>query len=1052
MKNYSFCEPYFRYKWFIFFFSFTVLIRLPSLAQYEEKDFVRYTVKEGLSDNYITCLQQDDWSYVWAGTNNGLNRFDGHSFNNFYQGTPALPLSSIDIRKIKRFGPHKLGILGGGGMDLINTGDFSLQKFHIPDSTAFTTYRNAVWDAVELPDHSYALTTASGLYVFKKPGIISFRHDAFKLEDVGKKRILYGRDIFPISSQKQVVYYGDSGIALYDIEKKTYRETGKDEKEFNFLSPPGINEGGQWITKYQLNNHEFIFIFLRKDSIAFYNHQLQKAIISPLPFQASSVFSWESKIEKLDDTSFVVNDRARGFYLFHLDRQTGQIVFNKKRFLSSYKITCLFLDRDKRLWIGTNEGLLQQKLNSPMMSAYHYPSLPVETLTGGFTCTYRYKNNLYAGRFSLYKGLVILDPVSMQVKKQVEFYGGNNAWNEIYSMEMYHPDTLWIGTNAGLLWLDTRTNNYGKVMNEKKYPAFKESLSILAPSHNDGYAWMCGMLNGLVARYHISSRTFTFFTSKTQPALPFDEVKNIVYDSYGDVWISGHSLARWNNRLQLFDTLITVYGGVNKFYENILTFSADDNGSLWLHNGYNGLLEYRIKEKKFIPYSRKDGLPSDVLQSFSPVIDNTLWIESNNSLIQFDTRTKKIIVYDYNDGMPESKPTGRKMWFDKESQFMYMYCNEYLVKFPVQPVKSYDSSSQLLVQDMVINNEKVFFQPGNEIELKHNENNLSLSYTIIDFEKNDYQFAYKLNGARTWTTLGGQRNITLNNLQPGKYIVQLKATGKSGNEKLTAFAVLIKPPFWKTSWFIIACASLLAAMLYYLYRYRIKQIRQKANIDKLLAQTEMKALHSQMNPHFIFNSLNSIREMILNNENKEASHYLSKFAQLIRITLDHSGQSFISLRNTLDYLRRYIEMEKIRNSYFTYYINVDKHLDMDETVLPPMLIQPFIENAIWHGVTGSRKDISIKIDFKKQNGQMICTIDDNGVGIEHSMKNKNNNDLLHNPFGITNVRNRIRLLNEKHNLKSAIIINDKMNIAGAKETGTLITLRLPLEINENEKD
>ena len=178
-------------------------------------------------------------------------------------------------------------------------------------------------------------------------------------------------------------------------------------------------------------------------------------------------------------------------------------------------------------------------------------------------------------------------------------------------------------------------------------------------------------------------------------------------------------------------------------------------------------------------------------------------------------------------------------------------------------------------------------------------------------------------------------------------------------------------------------------------------MRQKANIDKLLAQTEMKALHSQMNPHFIFNSLNSIREMILNNENKEASHYLSKFAQLIRMTLDQSGQSFISLRNTIDYLQRYIEMEKIRNGHFTWSMNVDKRLDMDETVLPPMLIQPFIENAIWHGVTGNRKNINIQINFKKENDHLVCTIDDNGIGIEQSIKNKNNNDSLHNPFGIT---------------------------------------------------
>ncbi|MFZ1313501.1 MAG: two-component regulator propeller domain-containing protein, partial [Chitinophagaceae bacterium] len=110
-------QPNFPYKTFLCLLSFLTSIIQPCLAQYEESDFVRYTVKDGLSDNYITCLQQDNLGYIWAGTNNGLNRFDGHSFNNFYQGSPDLPLASIDIRNIKIIGPQQLGIISGGGLE-----------------------------------------------------------------------------------------------------------------------------------------------------------------------------------------------------------------------------------------------------------------------------------------------------------------------------------------------------------------------------------------------------------------------------------------------------------------------------------------------------------------------------------------------------------------------------------------------------------------------------------------------------------------------------------------------------------------------------------------------------------------------------------------------------------------------------------------------------------------------------------------------------------------------------------------------------------------------
>ena len=186
-------------------------------------------------------------------------------------------------------------------------------------------------------------------------------------------------------------------------------------------------------------------------------------------------------------------------------------------------------------------------------------------------------------------------------RKRMIFYKSGDAANEVASAEMYYPDTLWLGTARGIHWLDTKTLHYGEVAEAKKYPELEISTVILAPARKDGYAWFCTILGGVAGRYHIATRHFEIFTSTTHPALPFDRIKSIVYDSYGDVWLGGHSLARWNSKKQAFDTLIKVYAGANKFNDDILTMSADQHGSLWIHNAENGLLEYRIKEKKFIP-------------------------------------------------------------------------------------------------------------------------------------------------------------------------------------------------------------------------------------------------------------------------------------------------------------------------------------------------------------------------------------------------------------------------------------------------------------------
>ena len=213
-----------------FSFLLTVFFLYTAKAQYDEKDFVSYTVKEGLSENYITSLVQDGSGYIWIGTDVGLNRFDGHSFKNFYQGTSTMPLLSSSIRKLKSFGSQQLGIIGHGGFQLFNTKDLSIKNYIIADTTAFSKYRNEAWDAVALKNGFYAVTTSSGFYVFDAAGKVDFSYDAYQLKEIGQKRILYGRDIFPLGENEYLVYINGDGLAYYNAEKKSFVKFQKMKK------------------------------------------------------------------------------------------------------------------------------------------------------------------------------------------------------------------------------------------------------------------------------------------------------------------------------------------------------------------------------------------------------------------------------------------------------------------------------------------------------------------------------------------------------------------------------------------------------------------------------------------------------------------------------------------------------------------------------------------------------------------------------------------------------------------------------------------------------
>jgi hypothetical protein len=1016
-------------------------------AQFSESDFIHYSVREGLSDNSVSCIAQDDQGYIWIGTDAGLSRFDGHQFKKFYQSTAPLQLLSGSIERLVNTGPQQLGINTSGGFQLLNTNSYEVRNFVIPDSTAFYTYLNATWEAVALDDGAFAVTTAAGFYVFDASGKLILRHDVYDIKDIGQRRILYGRDIFSVGKGQYLIFFNEKGLALYDHNIKKYTELDPRDTTWGTFAHPNVDPTDHWVLKQQLNPDEFIFIPNTSKTIVYYHHGLKRRVESPITAEIHYAFNWASKVAVLNDTTLVINCRTKGFYLFHLNRATGHITYDETRYLPEYEILYPFVDKDNRIWAGTTQGVFQQKLRPPFIHAYRYPPAEGETYTGGFTSLYKYKDRLYAGRFSRNKGLAIIDATTMKLIHEVDLFGNDNDWNEIRSIEMYHPDTLWIGTNASLVWYDIPSGRYGKLLDGKKYPWAESFASVLGPPRPDGYAWIVGTLNGKVVRYHIPTRTFTLFTSQTTPALPFDRVKSVAYDAYGDVWIGGHSLARWNNRNQDFDTLITVYGGANKFNDDIVTFVADTEGSLWIHNAGNGLQKYHIKDKTFTAYSVKDGLPSDALTSLSPVMDGKVWIAGSFYLTLFDDRTKQFTIYDQSDGMPDQPTSGRRMFYDRETDKLYLSNNEYISVFPFHPIAETDQSSDLIIEEISVDNQRTYYQPNEPLRIHYDENSLMIRYTVIDFEKSNYQFSYRLDPASDWIVVGDQRSINLSNLEPGAYTIQIRASGKPGVEKSKEIALVIRSPLWQTPWFIILVVLLIGAAVYLGLRNRIQHIRQKANLDKQLSQTEMKALQAQMNPHFIFNSLNSIGEMILNNENKDASNYLSKFARLIRITLDQSSQSMVSLRNTIDYLERYMEMENIRNSLFTHQVSVDPGLDIDETMVPPMLIQPFIENALWHGVSAASKRIHVKIDFKKVKDKLVCTIDDNGIGIDHARQQVHTNG-RHQPVGITNIQTRVGLLNEKYNLHAEISIKDKKDIPHQQETGTLVTLQLPLDIEE----
>jgi len=243
--------------------------------------------------------------------------------------------------------------------------------------------------------------------------------------------------------------------------------------------------------------------------------------------------------------------------------------------------------------------------------------------------------------------------------------------------------------------------------------------------------------------------------------------------------------------------------------------------------------------------------------------------------------------------------------------------------------------------------------------------------------------------------------------------------------------------------FIIIVWNLIYFAYHYVVRTRQAQL-DKIRLESLVKELELKTIKSHINPHFIFNALNGIKRMILEQDISNASRYLSKFAQMIRLTLSQSKQSFVTLKENIEYLESYLEMEKLRfDDSFTYTIQTDDELTDEGITIPTLMIQPLVENAIWHGLMHREGEKAVDIVFSLQGEVFTCAITDNGIGIRQAEKLKQQRKTAHRSVGLDNLRNRISIMNEKYHMDCALTITDRSD-NGHHNTGTQAVLRFKL--------
>jgi hypothetical protein len=339
--------------------------------------------------------------------------------------------------------------------------------------------------------------------------------------------------------------------------------------------------------------------------------------------------------------------------------------------------------------------------------------------------------------------------------------------------------------------------------------------------------------------------------------------------------------------------------------------------------------------------------------------------------------------------------------------------------------------------------------------LPYNQNDITIRFSVLDFgTSTENNVFYKVNND-PWKKVSNEtRLIEFASLKPGTYNIQFKI-----NETIIASTVHIKiiTPFWQSIWFMILCFLLALTLGFTYYRWQLNKLRnknklledknrllnEKIELEHNLNKSVLKSIKAQMNPHFFYNELNTIQAYIFTNDKTKANSYLAKFSKLTRVILEQSEKETITLGDEIESLTLYLELEKMRfKEGFEYNIEHKTDTHKDSIEFPPMLIQPYVENAIKHGLLHKESDRTLFILFEEIKNHLVITIDDNGIGRKRSEElNKIKND-KYQSFSTQANEKRLEILN-RTNDKIAVKIIDKLD-ANQQSLGTKVILTIPI--------
>ncbi|MCF8357349.1 MAG: histidine kinase [Prolixibacteraceae bacterium] len=479
------------------------------------------------------------------------------------------------------------------------------------------------------------------------------------------------------------------------------------------------------------------------------------------------------------------------------------------------------------------------------------------------------------------------------------------------------------------------------------------------------------------------------------------------------------------------------------FLSEWITSVQASEGKVWAGTREQGI--GLLTNDSLIVIDESSGLGSNNIRCLYYQPGKAIWAGTNRGISKIKTydgqgQTYAIDNYTIWNGLPSNEVNQIKhhrgsLWVATNSGFA-CFPDSGLTKSGVPP--------SLFIDKIRINGRDTTL--NSDFRLNYNQNNIFISYTGISFKNpGNILYSTKLEGLSNDWTETQNRSVEYFNLLPGRYSFYLKATNIEVESTLIEKEITfyIKEHFTKTTWFLILLLTTITAIVAAIFLSVFKIEKNRSELNRAILEAEQKALRTQMNPHFIFNSLNSIQYFILDKDDENADLYLADFSSLMRKILENSKQNFITLQNELETIRLYLSLENLRfENKFEYAVSLDEEIDPEAIRIPPMLLQPYLENAIWHGLMQKEGKGKIDIGIRIQDGKyLVIILKDNGIGREKAAELTARRE-GHRSTGIKNIEERIALINRIYKTDMSVQITDLYS-PGNIPAGTLVELTIP---------